>query len=300
MLIAARVVIIQNQSDDRGAFVETSLPAFRSFYATLIAAMAAVPDYQEKLARVFVAVPRERFVGPGPWRVLTPTGYIETPTNDPAFLYQDIVVALTEEGPFNNGQPSLHATCLAKLAPRANDTILHVGAGTGYYTALLALLTGESGKVIAYEIEPGLAERAAVNLADVPQVTIANRSGSEGPLPQCDIIYVNAGATAPLDVWLDSLRSGGRLLFPLTPAAGVGGMLLLTKKSDRAFAAEFVSQAMFIPCIGGRDDHTAERLSDTFRRGGAERVKSMRRASEPDETSWFSGNGWWLSTASVD
>jgi len=26
------------------------------------------------------------------------------------------------------------------------------------------------------------------------------RSGSEAPLPACDAIYVNAGATAPLDV----------------------------------------------------------------------------------------------------
>ena len=37
-------------------------------------------------------------------------------------------------------------------------------------------------------------------------------------LPPCDVIYVSAAATAPLDNWLDALRPGGRLLFPLTPA----------------------------------------------------------------------------------
>jgi protein-L-isoaspartate O-methyltransferase len=31
-----------------------------------------------------------------------------------------------------------------------------------------------------------------------------------------DVIYVNAGATRPADVWLDRLKEGGRLILPLT------------------------------------------------------------------------------------
>ena len=43
-----------------------------------------------------------------------------------------------------------------------------MGAGTGYYTTLLAKLVGETGTVDAYEIEPEFARRAANNLAEFP------------------------------------------------------------------------------------------------------------------------------------
>jgi protein-L-isoaspartate(D-aspartate) O-methyltransferase len=288
--------------------VNTPVEAFRSFYARRTAAMAGIPAVESRLAAAFESVPRERFLGKGPWRVLTPTGYISTPSDDPAFLYQDIVVALsgdgpvnmlTGEGPINNGQPSLQATCLGNVNPVNGETVLHIGAGTGYYTALLATLVGLTGVVVAYEVVPQLAERAAANLAGFAHVTVHNRSGSEGPLRAADIIYVNAGATAPLDIWLDALRIGGRLVFPLTPAAGIGGMLLVARQSDEDFSANFISPAMFIPCIGARDDKTAQRLTDAFRRGGLGGVNSLHRNTPVDASCWFGGEGWWLSTSSL-
>jgi protein-L-isoaspartate(D-aspartate) O-methyltransferase len=271
------------------------LHAHRSFFATLITAAAGVPAGEGRLAEAFASTPRERFLGAGPWKVSTAIGYVETPTDDPALLYQDIAVALQEGGTINNGQPSLHAVCLAALNPRDGETALHVGAGTGYYTAVLARLVGGTGAVLAYEIEPELARRAAGNLADLPNVTVHPRSGAEGPLPDCDLIYVNAGATAPLEVWLDALRPGGRLLFPLMPAQGPGGMLLITRKSPDRFAARFVCYALFLPCIGAQDEETAWKLSAAFRRDNV--VRSLHRGTPPDESCWCAGRGWWLSTA---
>src|SRR5260370_36052709 len=239
------------------------LEAHRSFFANLITATAGVPKGNERLMTVFASTPRERFAGPGPWKIFTAAGYIETPTEDPAFLYQDVVVAVATERRINIGQPVLHAICLAALNLKEEESVAHVGAGTGYYTALRASLTASTGSVVAYEIEEDLAERATHNLGDYPNVTVRHRSGSEGPLPDCDTIYVNAGATAPLDVWLDALRPNGRLLFPLTPADGPGGMpgaggiLLITRASGDRFDARFVCPAMFIPCVGARD-HTSE------------------------------------------
>jgi protein-L-isoaspartate(D-aspartate) O-methyltransferase len=120
-------------------------------------------------------------------------------------------------------------------------------------------------------------------------------------LPTCDVIYVNAGATDPMDVWLDALRPGGRVLFPLTPAQGAGGMLLLTRTAaDGGFTARFVCQAMFIPCFGARDDEVAKRLTEAFQAGGLRNVQSLRRHTPPDSTCWCSGRGWWLSTAPLD
>ena len=45
------------------------------------------------------------------------------------------------------------------------ERVVHIGAGTGYYTAILAELTRKNGTVLAYEIERDLAERAETNLS---------------------------------------------------------------------------------------------------------------------------------------
>jgi len=282
------------------------LETFRSCYAWLMTANAGVPADASGLREAFAAVPRERFLGPGPWRVVTPLGYVAKPCDDPAFLYQDLAFALEPDKQINNGQPSLHARCLAALEIKAGERVIHVGAGTGYYSALLAKLTGPSGSVVAYEVDQDLAAKAAANLAEYPNLTVVPRSGLEGALPACDVLYVSAGATAPMDAWLESLLPGGRLLFPLTGAKGIGAMLLVTRTSESSFAARFVCQAAFIHCVGARDDETAQKLAEAFkqgglwnlqREGGLWTVRSLRRDSEPDATCWFAGRGWWLSAA---
>ena len=275
------------------------LEAHRTFFAKLITSTAGVPN--GRLTAAFAATPRERYLGPGPWKVFTGGGYITTPTDDPAFLYQDVTVALSEESKINNGQPVLHAVNLAMLNPQPGETVIHIGAGTGYYTALLQQLIAPGGQVLAYEINPTLADRARTNLADLPNVTVYAQSGTDGPLPTCNIIYVNAGATGPLESWLDALRPGGRLLFPLTPdgpggTPGAGGMLLVTQ-TPAGFNARFIMPVMFIPCVGARDDETAQKLAEAFRRGDMKNVHSLRRHTIPDDTCWCSGRGWWLSTA---
>jgi protein-L-isoaspartate(D-aspartate) O-methyltransferase len=278
------------------------LEAHRCFYANLITASAGAMK-NERLKEAFASTPRERFVGRGPWKIFAGGNYVETPTDDPAFLYQDVVVALAPERRINNGQPVLHAMNLAALDVKQGEKVLHVGAGTGYYTAVLARLTGATGTVEAYEIEQDLAKKAIENLSDLSNVTVEERSGSEAPLPVCDAIYVNAGATAPLKVWLDAMQTNGRLLFPLTPAdgpggiPGAGGMLLVTRSGADRFDARFVCPAMFVPCFGARDDETAQKLSAAFKRGELQRVKSLRRNSQPDDTCWCAGDGWWLSNA---
>jgi protein-L-isoaspartate(D-aspartate) O-methyltransferase len=227
--------------------------------------------------------------------MFTRSGYVESP-DDPALLYQDVVVSLGGEGPFNNGQPTLHAACVAALNVKRGERVVHVGAGTGYYTTLLAKLVGETGSVDAYEVVPEFARRAAQNLGEFSYVVVHARSGAEGPLPACDVLYVNAGATEPLEVWLDALLPGGRLLFPMTPADGSGAMLLVVKNEESAFAARFLMQVQFVPCIGARDETTAHRLADAFRDGKWTKVKALHRNVPEDESCWVVGDGWWLST----
>lgn len=276
--------------------MDQRLPLFRAFFATLVTSNAGVSD--QRIQAAFASTPREKFLGSGPWRVLTPLGYIQTPSDDPAFLYQDITVGLEAEGTINNGQPTLHALCLGALKVQEGETIVHIGAGTGYYTTLLSKLTGPAGSVEAYEIEERLAERAAANLTDQSNVTVHTCSGSDRALPVCDAIYVNAGATEPLPAWLEALRPGGRLLFPLTPDKGHGGMLLIKRvqEEEERFEARFLCPVLFIPCVGARDESVAGALAEAFRHKDLKSVRSLRRNTTPDETCWFQGPDWWLST----
>lgn len=248
-----------------------------------------------RLAAAFSAIARERFLGPPPWRILAPSDHSRKVTEDAADLYDDVLVSLAPAAGLNNGQPSLHAACLAALHLSEGEGAVHVGAGMGYYTAIVATLVGPEGHVDAYEIEPELAARAAQNLAGFAQVTVHGRSGTVGPLPECDALYVNAGSPEPLAVWLDALRVGGRLLFPLAPAEGPGEMLLVRRRAEASYAAHFLGAVEFVPCVGTQDAHAGRALAHAFRKGGWKEVKSLHRFDAPDESCWVAGKNWWLS-----
>src|ERR1700680_5126867 len=103
----------------------------------------------------FATVPREHFFGPGPWRVLSPMAIAEywtTEDADPRHLYHDVLIAIDEERRLNNGQPSLWAHLYDQLHLTRGDHVMHVGAGVGYYSAILAEIVGSTGHVTAIEI----------------------------------------------------------------------------------------------------------------------------------------------------
>ncbi|HEU5296241.1 MAG TPA: protein-L-isoaspartate(D-aspartate) O-methyltransferase [Burkholderiaceae bacterium] len=252
-----------------------------------------------RLREAFAGTPREDFVGPPPWPLL---GHAigRLWTDDVRELYQDVLVGLDVERGINNGQPSLHARGLAACDPRPGDTVLHVGAGTGYYTAILARLVETDGTVIAYEIESDLAARAAVNLKPWPQASVRAVSGAAPPLPACDVVYVSAGATHPLAAWLDALRDGGRLVFPLTPDDGTGCMLLVTRLRGERYAARSLMRVSFIACVGARDAAASAALRRAFALGPVEAVRSLHRDARPDDSAWCAGPDWWLSTRPPD
>lgn len=252
------------------------------------------PGHQ-RLHDAFSSTPREQFLGPPPWPLLR-GGFTRQWSDDARDLYQDVLVGLDIELGINNGQPSLHARCLAACDPHPGDTVLHVGAGTGYYSAILAHLVGQQGHVIAYEIETHLARRAVANLAAWTQVRVRAASGAEAPLPACDVIYVNAGATHPVPAWLDAMRVGARLLFPLTADDGDGCMLLVTRRSERGYAARALMRVAFIACIGARDTRQSHALRQAFAARSEHVIRSLRRDDAPDASTWVAGPGWWLSS----
>jgi protein-L-isoaspartate(D-aspartate) O-methyltransferase len=269
------------------------LVAKRQAYAAEVTRRAGVRD--PRIEAAFAAVPREDFAGCPPWRVGS-GAFGSNSVSDPERLYEDVLVGIDARRGINNGQPSLHAQALDALGPKEGETVVQIGAGAGYYTAILATLVGAAGRVIAYEIEPDIAERAAANVARYPQVEVRARSGVED-LPAADAIYVNAAASHPLRAWLDALKPGGRLVFPLQAAGSTGAMLMVTRPEwGDAWPARLLTGVVFIPCAGAQDPETGRKLDQAFRRGGQERVRSLRFGRAPSETDWVRGDGWALST----
>ncbi len=268
---------------------------YRTFYANLI--VRSTGSSNERLIAAFSSVEREHYVGKGPWPIAVIDGYVPTISDDPRLLYQDILVGLATDRGINNGQPSFHANFLDACAPVDGELVVHIGAGTGYYTAILAALVGPTGNVVAFESQADLADRARDNLKHLPNVTVLSDSGSEAHLPNADVIYVNAGATHPLASWLDALNVGGRLIFPLTPNDELGCMLLVTRATPASYAASVVARVAIFPCAGARDDFASKALAAALETQSIKTVQSLHRGTNPDSTAWCIGTDWWLSTA---
>lgn len=244
----------------------------------------------------FSTVPREHFLGPGPWKIQTSGTHWFTQSDDPRDVYRDALIVLDADRHVNNGQPSLWACYLSRLGIRTGDRILHLGCGTGYYTAILAELAGPGGHVTAVEIEEGLANRARIALEPWPQVTVIQSDGSRGPFEPANAIVVSAGATHPLPAWLAALEPGGTLLFPLTSTQGPGAMAYLTRISPTQFSATLCGSVLFVDFFGARDPATSDELAHALRRDNGAGVRSLRcDPHEKDLSCWLHGMGWCFS-----
>jgi protein-L-isoaspartate(D-aspartate) O-methyltransferase len=185
--------------------------------------------------------------------------------------------------------------------------VVHVGAGTGYYTAIMAHLVGPSGKVTAIEYEPSLAAWASENLASLDNVTVVEGDGATIDFGPADVIYVNAGATPPAERWLDGLKDGGRLILPLTRVKQTEGnvrhgrVFRIERRGGDYFAQSVTGVAVY-PCEGcGRDPACEAALAAAIERDiesgieGSRQVTRLHRGNEvPEERCWLPGPGWAL------
>jgi protein-L-isoaspartate(D-aspartate) O-methyltransferase len=189
---------------------------------------------------------------------------------------------------------------IASAAPRAGDHAVHVGAGVGYFTAILQHLIGRAGRVTAIELDPGLAVRLQRNFAGAGNVRVVHGDGARTAFDPAQLVYVNAGATRPADFWLDGLADGGRLILPLTTSSSPngdtrGGAVFRIERRDGDYLAQRISGVAIFPCEGARDPQSEAALDAAFSKGGADKVTRLyRRDDVPDEDCWLRGAGWCL------
>lgn len=269
------------------------LPEIRCFFAQMMSQASQSPDHRYQ--KVFESVLREDFMPPGPWHIMVGMKYLQTPSADPLYLYQNILVALDVEKGINNGEPFLHALWIGACAPKAGEGVCHIGAGTGYYTAILSRLVSPNGFVHAFEVDRRLARAAQQNLSAYDNVTVDYADAVHASLPASDLIYVNAGVNAPPTHWLRAVRQHGRIIFPWRPAPRVGLALVLTRH-ESGFTVKPIMPAWFIPCVGISEDQKCLK-PPTLQAAWSTRSAWLNVEKMPDETATAIYDQLWFSAA---
>jgi protein-L-isoaspartate(D-aspartate) O-methyltransferase len=265
-----------------------------------------------RLVDAFAAIPRETFLRPGPWTVVSDVDFMGagvktrfTPDADPARVTHNIAVAIDPERQLFNGQPATLAIWIDALDLAPGARVLHVGCGLGYYTAVMAHCTGPDGRVVAVEADAALAGEAAHNLGSMPWVEVRSGETTDLAGEQFDAILVNAGVTHPLDAWLDSLAPGGRMILPLTSTMaamgtiGTGLVFVIEKRADGNLSARTLTVVAIYSAVGIRDDSLNQALGKAMMGGPAQwaAVKRLRRdAHEPASSCWLHAATFCLST----
>ena len=250
------------------------------------------------LVEAFARVPREHYLGSGPWEIASAeqramaltvgmkVSYI--PIENVRDLYHNVVVVIDKARDINNGQPSALARWIDAMDLKPGDRAVHVGCGVGYYTAMMAEVTGPSGKVFAGDLQADLAGRAQANLSSYPRVTVQSGDGAAIDPGDYDAMLVNAGVHRIPTLWLDRLADGGRLIVPFTitatPTIGQGLMLKIVRSGER-FSAEMITPLAICSCGSLRDSESDAALRKSLTTGKLMKIKSLRRdAHEPAES----------------
>jgi protein-L-isoaspartate(D-aspartate) O-methyltransferase len=146
-------------------------------------------------------------------------------------------------------QPYVQARYLELLGLQGREKALEIGTGSGYQTALLALLTDS---VFSIERIPALAERAkaALAAAGIRNVTVLVGDGTLGwrPFAPYDAILVAAASPeipAPL---VEQLAVGGKMVIPIGDRASQ--VLTLVERRDGGVHTKTVSDVRFVPLLG--------------------------------------------------
>ncbi len=290
------------------------LAAQRRFYAEEVRVIAGLrtPALIEALA----TVPRERFLPPGPWTFRSEADLgggppRQTPDADPRHVSHNVTIAIDPARNLYNGNPSFVAMAIDALALVPGARALHIGAGTGYYSALIGACVGSSGRALAIEADEGLAARATANLVSMPWIDVRHGDALAGLDESFDGILVNAGVTHPPDAWLDALAPGGRMILPLTatmapiapisPLANIGkGLLLLLTRTDdpAALAARVLTFTAIFNAVGARDDTLNAELGRALQKMPFPRLKSLRRdRHDAGDGCWFHASTFCFATA---
>jgi protein-L-isoaspartate(D-aspartate) O-methyltransferase len=172
-----------------------------------------------------------------------------------AFVPPDMLISAYVNRPLGIGhgqtisQPYIVALMTDLLDLEGEERVLEIGTGSGYQTALLAMLCDA---VFSVERIPGLAQRArdALEAAGIRNVTVLVGDGTLGwrPFAPYDAILVAAASPeipAPL---VEQLAPGGRIVIPLGDRSNQ--TLTLARRDGDTLHTTTVADVRFVPLLG--------------------------------------------------
>lgn len=178
----------------------------------------------EKLLEIMGKLPRERFV----------------PRHMQGLAYID------EDIPMGNGrflpEPMVIARLLQELGIGTDDIVLDIACGTGYSTALMAMMAStvvgiESSREMAEQADQLLREQNILNVAVVHQAELRQGYPQQAPY---DVILINGAVPDLPEALLQQLAEGGRLGAVLSANGRMGQAVIVTR-----FGGHFSTRPLF-------------------------------------------------------
>lgn len=185
-----------------------------------------------ELLQLFDRVPRHIFLPEGTW----PRAYEDAP----------IPIGFGQTA----SQPSLQAYYLGLLEPGTDDTVLEIGTGSGYMTALLALT---ADRVYSVERVRELSQRArkAIDLLELRNVALMVGDGTIGwrKYAPFDVVVVSAASPSIPPALIDQLGEGGRMLIPVGSLESQE-LILVRKEAGEVTQHVVAGECTFVPLLG--------------------------------------------------
>lgn len=145
--------------------------------------------------------------------------------------------------------PRVEARVLQELAVKKHESVLEIGAGSGYMAALLA---HRSRHVLTVDIKPELAEMAKQNLAanGVMNAEVATGDGARGwaAAAPYDVICVSGGLPVLPQELLEQLKVGGRLA-AFVGTAPVMEAQIITRIDEKQFRVTDIFETYVEPLV---------------------------------------------------
>ncbi|KAJ0175656.1 hypothetical protein K1T71_008815 [Dendrolimus kikuchii] len=154
--------------------------------------------------------------------------------------------------------PHMHAHALERLKNQLvpGEKALDVGSGSGYLTACMAFMLGETGTVVGIEHIPELVTLATKNIRnDNPQLLDSQRikllagDGRLGYPPEAPFNAIHVGAAAPSlpQTLVEQLKPGGRLIVPVGPEGGEQHLTQVDKAADGTTTVKKLMSVIYVP-----------------------------------------------------
>ncbi|WP_326813347.1 methyltransferase domain-containing protein [Streptomyces scopuliridis] len=234
-------------------------------YARLTAGLISTGALGEGWRGAFARAPRSAFVPDTVWAPedASPTGYRRITRGDAGAAWRELVdadgVVVTqlddgvEGGPgmatSSASMPSLVATMLRHLDVADGHTVLDIGTGTGWTSALLTARLGDEN-VTTVEVDPRIAAEAAKRLKAAgfaPRCVVGDGLAGWSSGAPYDRIHSTAAVRRVPRAWIEQTRPGGIIVSPWgTPYANAGLLRLVAGDRGVESYGRFVDDVSFM------------------------------------------------------